>query len=200
MVLLVQGQLPGLLEALVTAFKRALEWFLTRVDISVFLQVLSESEPLQTDHTHELFCWRVCSQVSSQWESGCEHFVTAFMVAFIRSLHLKYWFLILKFGYCLFNRLFEFIIKYYVYILLTLFYLKSKIQRLFPHGQINFTPNLIIFNGRAYSSRPVYMYCRISCSKQVNTYFHMFYHIPLFILTYLHRIIPKSKQTILILK
>lgn len=76
-----EGELASLSEALFAAMVSALEWFLPRVDVSMFFQVLSESEPLEADHTHELFAFLVSNQVSSEGKPSGELLAAGIVLA-----------------------------------------------------------------------------------------------------------------------
>ena len=60
------GKLSSLSEGLGAALVWALEGLLSCVDVSVFFQVLSESELLEANDTSELLCRLMGSDVSSQ--------------------------------------------------------------------------------------------------------------------------------------
>lgn len=64
--LLVHGELSSLSESLSASFVWALEWLLTGVNIGVFLEVLSQCEFLEANHTNELLSWLMGGDVSSQ--------------------------------------------------------------------------------------------------------------------------------------
>ena len=63
--LLVKRELPSLPEGLSAALVRTLEWFLTCVDVRVFLQVLAKSELLIANHACEGLGWLMRRNMST---------------------------------------------------------------------------------------------------------------------------------------
>ena len=64
--LLMHGEFAGLAECAVAALLVALEWFLLRVDVHVFLQVLRERESFEAQDADMFFDGTVRGDVSAQ--------------------------------------------------------------------------------------------------------------------------------------
>lgn len=85
--LLMHWEFTGLAEGSRAPFIVALERFLLRVDVRVFLQVLGQSKGLETEDTDVLFDRRMWSDVSPEREARSVGLITAWHLTFIWSFH-----------------------------------------------------------------------------------------------------------------